>query len=121
MDAQLIDSIKTIAKNCIQESDPCTFLFGTVESAAPLKIRIDDKLVLDRDALVIPRYLTDHEQEIEAEFDTETSGSPEHKHPVNLATIKIKVKNVLKSGEKVIVLRQQGGQKYMVLDRCEEG
>ena len=120
MDAQLIDSIKTIAKNCIEESDPCTFLFGTVELAAPLKIRIDDKLVLDGSTLVIPRYLTDHEQEIEAEFDTETAGSPAHEHPVKLEKKKIKIKNALQSGEKVIMVRQQGGQKYMVLDRCEE-
>ena len=112
MDAQLIDSIKTIAKNCIEESDPCTFLFGTVESAAPLKIRIDDKLVLDGSTLVIP---------IEAEFDTETAGSPAHEHPVKLEKKKIKIKNALQSGEKVIMVRQQGGQKYMVLDRCEEG
>ena len=34
---------------------------------------------------------------------------------------KIKIKNALQSGEKVVMVRQQGGQKYMVLDRCEEG
>ena len=92
-----------------------------MESAAPLKIRIDDKLVLDGSTLVIPRYLTDHEQEIEAEFDTETAGSPAHEHSVKLEKKKIKIKNALQSGEKVIMVRQQGGQKYMVLDRCEEG
>lgn len=115
---QLIDSIKTIVKNYLDSSDQCTFLYGTVKSAAPLMIQVEsnEKLTLDSKFLMVCQHLTDHEVEVEAEFGTQNGGSPAHTHPVAVKK-KITVKNALKAGERVILIRQQGGQKYLVVDR----
>ena len=117
MDTQLIDSIKTIVKNYLDSADLCDFLFGEVKSGVPASIELEaNKLMLEESFLIIPKHLTDYEQEIEVEWDTDNGGSPAHSHPVS-GTKKIKVKNALQLAERVILIRQQGGQKYLVIDR----
>ena len=117
-DATLIESIKTIVGEYIDATDQCTFLYGTVMSASPLSIYINEKLTIAEDFLVKTRNVTDYELEIDIEdkntWKTETADA--HTHEIK-GKKKLKVLNALKSGEKVILVRQQGGQKYLVLDR----
>jgi hypothetical protein len=48
-----IRAIKQVVKGVISSSKLCDLVFGTVESASPLKIRIDQKLVLESGELII--------------------------------------------------------------------
>ena len=119
-DATLIESIKTIVGEYIDATDQCTFLYGTVMSASPLSIYINEKLTIAEDFLVKTRNVTDYELEIDIEdkntWKTETADA--HTHEIK-GKKKLKVLNALKQGEKVVLIRQQGGQKYLVLDRCK--
>lgn len=76
--------------------------YGTVESISPLQISIDEKLKLRDVQLVLTRNVTDYDVEI-----TENS----------IGTKTYTVKNALKQNEKVVLIRVQGGQKYLVSDR----
>ena len=127
------DFVKVIKKSAIEavkNSKPTDIFYGTVQSISPLTIFIDQKLILSEKFLIIPESLTDYETEISFDdssikqvFTTwdmeETSeSSPSKISFKEKIKHKITVYNSLKTGEKVILLRQQGGQKYMVIDRA---
>ena len=129
----LSDFVKVIKKSAIEavnNSKPADIFYGTVQSVSPLTIFIDQKLILSEKFLIIPERLTDYEKEISFDdssikqvFTTwdmeETSeSSPSKISFKEKIKHKITVYNGLKAGEAVILLRQQGGQKYMVLDRA---
>ena len=120
-----LEIIKRAAVDAEEQSAPCDFLFGTVTSAAPLKIRVEQKLELGEAQLVLTRNVSDHRIKIEGKnvqsfFFTDDNGStealiPPHVHAIG--EIEIEVKNALKQGEQVVLLKQRGGQKFLVLDR----
>lgn len=116
-DTTLAETIKSITKNYINASDQCTFMYGTVISATPVTVFVNEKLTLGSEFLVVCKHLTDYEYEVEIKDKTDVAGSPPHNHPLS-SIKKIKVKNALQPGEKVVLVRQQGGQKYLVIDRC---
>lgn len=129
------DFVKVIKKSAIEavnNSKPADIFYGTVQSISPLTIFIDQKLILSEKFLIIPESLTDYETEISFDnpsikqvFTTWNMEETSESTPSKISfkekiKHKITVYNSLKEGEKVILLRQQGGQKYMVLDRVVE-
>lgn len=112
----LKDSIKTIVGDYMDASDVSTFLYGTVVSASPVSVFVNEKLTLSSEFIVIPRWLTDYEYDVEIKYPTDTGGSPSHDHALT-SVKKIKIKNALKPGDRVILIRQHGGQQYLILDR----
>ena len=127
------DFVKVIKKSAIEavkNSKPTDIFYGTVQSISPLTIFIDQKLILSEKFLIIPESLTDYETEISFDdpsvkqvFTTWNMEETSESTPSKISfkekiKHKITVYNSLKVGEKVILLRQQGGQKYMVLDRA---
>ena len=120
--------IKKAAIEAVKASKPADILLGNVQSTEPLTIFIDQKLILTEKFLIVPQRLTDYETEILFEGawsenadiswhgTTNDSGSAD----INFAggvKHKVKIYNALKNGDSVILLRQQGGQKYIVIDR----
>lgn len=59
--ADPIDTIKRAAAEAIAADKPVQLLFGTVVSAAPLKIQLDQKATLLEPMLVLTRNVTDYE------------------------------------------------------------
>jgi hypothetical protein len=130
---RLYEQIKTIAVNAVRASSPAGFTFGTVISADPLSIRIDEKKVLTSPFLVLTSLVSnftvnvavDHQTEPETAHthaieDTYTGGGSSqpttHYHEVS-GTKEVQVNLGLRAGEKVILIQAQGGQKFIVLDR----
>lgn len=101
----MIQIIKQAAIEAVEASKPTKFIFGTVSSSQPLKIKIDQKITLTEEFLVLSRNVTDYETEEAIE---------------NGERRKVTVYNSLQTGEKVLLLREQGGQSYVVLDRVGE-
>lgn len=120
----LVELIKQISSDAEETSAPCDFCYGRVVSASPLKILIEQKLTLSEMQLVLTRNVTDFETEVTpVDWKTEKKGGgsgeaafEEHVHDIKNRK-KIKVHNALKAGERVVLIRQRGGQKYLVLDR----
>ena len=126
----LVKNMKKAAMEAVKSSKPVDVLYGVVRNISPLEIFVDQKFVLTKEFLMIPEYLTDYQTEIS--FDdpsikqvyttwnmAETQESDEakiaFKSPIKH---KITVYNALKAGDKVILLRQQGGQRFLVMDRA---
>lgn len=104
--SMLIKQIQKIALNTYLALQPCDFLTGEVISTSPLKVQIEQKLELTEEFLTLPASLSDHVIEV--------SALPEEDPPVKK---KYKVYNGLKTGDIVILIRQSGGQQYLILDR----
>ena len=100
----LVKLVKQAALEAMNANAPTRICFGTVLSPSPLEISVDQKLTLKSGQLMLTNNVRDYEVEMEG---------PQH------GKIKYKVYLKLKAGEKVILLRCDGGQKYVVLDRWE--
>ena len=125
--------ISRVACGAFAASKPTGVFFGTVTSIVPLVITVDAKHVLTNEFLILSRNVTNHwvdmtvdhltEDETEhthAVIDTYTGGGAsiptEHKHKYT-GRKRYFVHNALILGERVILIREQGGQRYIVTDR----
>ena len=124
---ELVETLKRAAVEAMEAKKPVNVYFGEVVSAAPLKINVEQKMVLGEKQLILSRNVTNFKTSITGgniknyyyTGSTTDSGtapvSPSHVHAVG--KIEITVHNGLVVGDEVILLRQQGGQKFIVLDR----
>ena len=80
----MIQTIKKAALDAVEASKPMNVLFGTVTSTKPMLVKIDQKLTLNQNFLLITKTAKE----------------------LPLVT-----------GDSVILLRVQGGQKYLILDK----
>lgn len=143
---ELMKLIKKSALEAMEAADPMHFLFGKVIGVEPLLIDVEQKMKLGKAQLVLSRNVTDFETEVSVDVETdkasnshlhdmqiqmEEAGEVPHIHniaynmgPVDLAhthmikkRMKVTIHNGLAVGDEVILLRNKGGQKYMVVDR----
>ena len=85
----LIDVMKRAALDVNSNMKPTDLRYGTVVSISPLKVRITNNVTIPSSMLIVPKRLTKNAQ----------NGVP------------------LAVGDKVALLRQQGGQYYFILDQ----
>lgn len=135
--SSLVEIIKSAAMDAGEAAVPSGIVFGTVMSANPLKIQIDQKLILTEDFLLLTSAVKDHDVEMTISHETEPGGARSHVHSVTVSGSAYRTDadsepvhahrytgkktftahKGLKLGEQVILLRMQGGQKYIVIDR----
>ena len=138
----LLNSVKKAAMDAFNASQPSDFCFGKVTSIKPLKILVEQKMTLGAAQLVLTRNVTDFKTKVTVDWKTEEALKEDHSHKVNgsdtngdsinltsesvnlkhLHDIKeekkeITIHNALQVDDEVILLKQKGGQKYLVLDR----
>ena len=110
----MLEIIKRAAMEAVEASQPTAVIEGTVISASPLKIQVSQMEPLTKDFLVLCQAVTDHEVEVSVEWNTESADS--HTHAVK-GKKKITVHQALKKGDKVLMIRQSGGQRFYVVGR----
>lgn len=93
--------LKKAGKEAINADNPVHVIFGQVISTSPLKISIDQRMILEEHHFTLTRGVRDHEVEM-------TVDSIRKKYTVH---------NALVVGDKVKLLRVQGGQQYVVFDK----
>lgn len=128
MSSGLIDIIKRSALDAVEAGKPCDLRYGKVINIAPLKVQVTNQFIIPKSMLIVPEYLTDYEIEVTVSpdygWDTKnrSGGSDDamfasHNHDIYFERKKIKIHGALKVGDKVVLLRQAGGQQFLVLDR----
>ena len=100
----LVNAMKRAGCEAVSAGGPVTDGFGKVVQERPLKVLVDQKLMLGEAQLILTRNVTDYMMVISR------AGSEG-------ATEEVTIHNGLKQGEEVLLLRQQGGQKYVILDK----
>ena len=143
-----LNNVKRAAVEAVEAKKPFALVFGEVISVSPLMVGIDQKLKLTEAQLILTSAVRDftifmtvsHETQNALgshshsySGKTETAGRESHSHGYSGETEKEDlthshsyegkkeyfVHNGLKAGERVLLLRANGGQKYIILDRVE--
>lgn len=110
----MIQIIKQAALEAVENSSPMGIAYGIVTSVSPLEINVEQRMNIKGNMILLTSNVIDKEVEVEVNDITEEKEG--HKHDYK-GTKKHIHKKGLKVGEKVLLLRVQGGQKYIVLDR----
>ena len=90
--SDLCNAVKILAQEAINSQKPLEAVFGKVINESPLKIETEQRLILTKDFITVAEHLRER-------------------------TINVHIDDSLKKEDTVIMLRQQGGQRYIVLDR----
>ena len=104
----LLMAIKKASTEAVETTKPADFCFGKVISTSPLKISVEQKIILGVAQLVLTERVTDYTVTVGIEWETDYQSSGKKQ---------ITIYNGLKTGDKVVLMKQKGGQKYLVLDR----
>lgn len=127
-----VENIKRAALQAVMETMPSGVYFGTVVSSSPLKINVEQKLTLSGPQLILSSLVQDftvnmtvnhatnnhtHTHTITDTYSGGGSASDETHNHSYTGKKTFRVHLGLSSGEKVMLLRVQGGQKFIVLDR----
>lgn len=145
MSTGLIEVIKIAAMDAIENNKPCDLRFGTVSSISPLKVKVSNDFIIPEQLLIVPQHLTDHSiltnvgggsgggdgsvtMVVEGEtlfittsnVETDTTeyvetDTTEYVEVVDERTLTMY--NGLEVGDNVVLLRNQGGSSYLILDR----
>ena len=118
----LVEVIKQISVEAMNAQNPTGIVYGKVISAEPLQIQINSKMTLDETFLVLTKNVSDYETETDISFAgegvIEIDGINERfLKGISCTDAKIKMKNALKAGDEVVMIKMQGGQKFVVLDK----
>lgn len=142
----MLDIMKRAALDAVDNAKLADLRFGTVISESPLKIRVTNQFILSEQMLIVPEHLTDYTVKVSMSWDTNevsnhthgysgstgSGGDPEHTHGYSGSVVaagshkhtiasneqkSLTIHNALKVGDKVALLRKQGGQNYYILDR----
>lgn len=97
----IIDIIKRASLDAMQNAQLCDLRYGKVVKTNPLKVQITNQFTIPQAMLVVPEHLTKHT--VSVTLDSQTKN--------------MVINNELKVGDKVVLLRKQGGQSYFILDR----
>ena len=132
----MIDVIKEVIEKLLERKKMTKLEFGIVESVKPLTVRIDAKKLLQEEDLILSHLVKDYYVDITVQHSTDSihgSWNTTHAHPnagdnaiptdhehEYKGRKKILIHNALLKGEKVIMIRQEGGQIYYILDRIND-
>lgn len=99
--SKIASLIKMAASDTVSAGNPVGIYYGTILSAGPLSVEVDQRFVLTEEFLEL----------------TETT--KELKVPVEGGGY-YTLRRKLEQGDRVILLRVQGGTKYIILDRVRD-
>ena len=130
----LVRAVKKAAVEAVLAENPMGVCHGTVTGISPLEITTDQKLILGEKQLILTNAVRDYTVEMTVDHvtevishghpvtDTYTGGGTaqpvDHSHPYK-GRKSFRVHLGLRMWEKVILVRCDGGQQFVVLDRWE--
>ena len=114
----MIEIIKKVVQQGIEGSSLTSLMEGEVVSSSPLKVKIkkNSKLIIPSELLVVPENLKDRTIKVSLS-SLYVSTSSENFNNFNANNASMTINNSLKTGDKVMLISFEGGQKYYILDR----
>ncbi|HMM20639.1 MAG TPA: DUF2577 domain-containing protein [Selenomonadales bacterium] len=123
MSAGLLQTLQALMDQTMQAGKLSDYILGVVEMESPLAIRIEQKETITEEFLILTDAVRDFDVDIEVLHTTEDRAGgggdaafASHNHEYS-GRKKIRIYNALHEGEQVILIRQAGGQEYVVLSR----
>lgn len=115
----LLDLIKAAGADAVNASNPVNILFGEILTVNPLSVKVDQRFILPADFLIVPRTMTKYEVDLQHTHQYTDDGSAGTTSQA--LTQKIVIRAGLAPGDRVLMLRVQGGQRYIILDKVVAG
>lgn len=111
---QFIRIIKQVALASVEASKPCDISYGIVESESPIQIKLanNDEIILGEKQLILTEAVTDHTVSVVLDHTTEEALL--HSHQIE-GTKTIIIKYGLRKGDEVVMVRESGGQRFVVV------
>jgi hypothetical protein len=97
----MLTLIKQAASDAVEASNPVGIFYGTIKSVDPLEVEVDQRFILTQEFLEL------------------TEATRELKVPLGTGEEYI-LRPKLQERDRVILIRIQGGQKYVILDRVRD-
>lgn len=113
----IVKSIQKTSKETTAAMDPVTICFGVVTKEEPLEIMVEQRLPLTKDDLILTRAVSDHEIDLTRGISPSGSYIERGWEFREVDKWRYKVHNKLEVDDIVILMRMQGGQKYIVIDK----
>jgi len=107
----MLEAIKRAALTAMEAAGPVAVVFGTVTKANPLEVNVDQRFTLDADFLIVPESLT------RLEIDLRHVHTAPGGMTGDALTEPVVIRPGLQIGDRVVLIRMQGGQKYLILDK----
>ena len=108
---EFVKLVKKASVEAMEAAKPVNVYFGEVVGTSPLRINVEQKMILGESQIVLTRNVTDFKTAVTVSWNTDD----------NSATLsgrkEITVHNGFAVSDKVLLIRQQSGQKYFVMDR----
>lgn len=115
----MLNAIRQAALSAMEAGNPVVVMFGTVTKDNPLEVNVDQRFTLDADFLIVPESLTRYEVDLKHAHSYTDDGLMSTTG--DALTGNIIIRTGLQAGDRVILLRMQGGQKYLILDKVVSG
>lgn len=109
----LANSIRKLGAGAVDANYPVAVMYGTVTKINPLEVNVDQRFTIEEECLIVPEQMTKFEIDLKHKHDT--TGVPTQ----YALTEKVVIREGLKAGDAVLLLRVQGGQKFVVWDRVK--
>ena len=120
---KMVNTIKEIANTVIENGEPMEVIVGEVVGVSPLAIKIDPNLTIPEENIILTKNTCEWTAEMSVDHVTENRAGgggyaeyASHNHDYT-GRKKFLVHNQLVMGDKVIMLKETGGQRYIALDR----
>lgn len=138
MGSSLSEIIKRMAMGANDANAPTAILFGKVTSVNPLEITVEQKMTLTEEFLILTKNVKDYTVDVTVNWATEQKNlNANHSHSVtgdesvqvqqeNISLTHnhqisgrktMTIHNALKANDNVILMQQQGGINFVVLDK----
>lgn len=133
--ATMFEAMKGATRNMVDAMQMADLCFGTVVSPSPLRINVEQKMEIGEEFITLGTLVQEFEVDMTVDHQTENATFKEshthagahgqtdsgnlngtHKHAYK-GRKKFLVHLGLEAGERVIMIRAQGGQRYYVVDR----
>lgn len=124
--SKIVDIIKESSK--VPNSESTDLLIGEVTSTSPLKVKVDNRYEVGENFLLLSTLVQEFEVDMTVDHNTEDhthehdlpdgGETEEHTHQHQYVGRKTFLVHLgLKVGEKVMLIRVQKGQKFIIIDR----
>ncbi len=111
---KLVELIQMIAVKGVAGTKPLEVRIGYVRDNSPIKIELIGGFCISDRSIILSDNVQDKHVEVEIDWETETASS--HRHSIR-GTKTMCIKNTLNIGDRVLILRKQGGEKHIVVSK----
>lgn len=121
--------MRKAAAEAVEAGKPTAFTYGKVISSDPIMVEVDQKIQLSEKQLSFGESMQEYETEVEVEIeemelelDLQINGETVKALAKGNGKVKGKglIKRSLDAGAEVILVRMQGGQKYVMYDKVKK-